>query len=236
MYCIILAAGIGKRLLPDTKDKPKCLLRVGNKSIIEYQIQFLKKFGFDKIVIVTGHGAEIVRKVCGNNITYVHNKDYNITNSLYSLHLAKEYTKNGCLIFNSDVLFHPKILGTLINAPYDDCLMIDFKQNLGEEEMKVITENSIIREISKDIDPEEAEGENLGLIKLGSKGARLVFKEAERLINNGTLNAWVPFVFNSLCKSYDFYAIGIEDFPWIEIDYHHDFKKAEGEILPKILA
>jgi len=58
MNAIILAAGMGVRLLPDTKNVPKGMVKLFDKSLIEMQIDIFKKCGFDDISIVTGYLAE----------------------------------------------------------------------------------------------------------------------------------------------------------------------------------
>ena len=60
MNIIILAAGIGKRLLPETENVPKGMVKLFDKSLIEMQLDIFKKCGIDDISIVTGHLAEII--------------------------------------------------------------------------------------------------------------------------------------------------------------------------------
>ena len=55
MKAIIIAAGISSRLMPITDDKPKCLLEVGGKTIIQRQLEVLKQCGIDDIVVVRGY-------------------------------------------------------------------------------------------------------------------------------------------------------------------------------------
>jgi choline kinase len=233
---ILLAAGKGGRLHPLTKDRPKALLKVGDKTIIEHQIAFLRAAGISYVAIVTGHGEEIVKRTCGDHIAYIRNALYDRTNSLYSLWLARDFGVNGCLIFNSDVLFHPHMLRALLDSPHEDCLVIDFRKELGEEEMKVVTHRGKITQISKNIPPGAAEGENVGMIKLGAKGARLVFAVAEECAKQGQWNFWVPFAIESLLKRHPFYAVPTDGLPWIEIDYVHDLERARTEVLPAILS
>ena len=58
MRAIILAAGMGTRLRPITLTTPKSLIKIGNETLIERQIHFLREKGIDEIIIVTGHLAE----------------------------------------------------------------------------------------------------------------------------------------------------------------------------------
>ena len=110
MKGIILAAGKGSRLNGTIGDKPKCLLRVGGKTLVERQIEALRAVGIDDIVVVVGCQAEAVRRTCGQRITYVENTRFAQTNSLYSLWLARPLLYDGFVVMNCDVLFHPQML------------------------------------------------------------------------------------------------------------------------------
>ena len=165
MIALILAAGQGRRLLPLTEDRPKCLLALGERNFIEFQIDALRRAGVSDIGIVTGFYSEDVRKACGPERRYFHNADFETTNSLYSFMQAGDYVNQGCLLFNSDVVFHPALLDLLLNDPLPNVLLADFDAKLGEEEMKIVCdEKRRVIEISKDIAPWEAQAENLGLL------------------------------------------------------------------------
>ena len=58
MKAIILAAGLGTRLRPMTENTPKALVKVNQKPLVEYQIEFLKERGIDEIIIVVGYLKE----------------------------------------------------------------------------------------------------------------------------------------------------------------------------------
>ena len=57
---IIIAAGKGNRLMPLTDGKPKCLLGVGNKTILEKQLEALRGCGITDIVVVRGYKKELI--------------------------------------------------------------------------------------------------------------------------------------------------------------------------------
>ena len=60
MKAVILAAGVSRRLYPLTYDIPKCLIKVGEKPIINHQLDSLKNSGIDEIIIVVGYHREIL--------------------------------------------------------------------------------------------------------------------------------------------------------------------------------
>ena len=104
---IIIAAGMGKRLRPLTKNTPKCLLIIKKTKIIETQIEVFNYFNIKKINIITGYKREKFKKNLGN---FFFNKDYKNNNILNSLFYAKEIIKDNILISYSDIIFKKKLL------------------------------------------------------------------------------------------------------------------------------
>ena len=176
MRGIILAAGKGSRLNGTIGDKPKCLLRVGGKTLVERQIEALEAVGITDIAVVIGCQADSVRRTCGPRITYIENSRYAQTNSLYSLWLARPLLYDGFVVMNCDVLFHPQMLSDLVTSHHDDALLIAYQdddaQPFGDEEMKVRVRRGRVAEIAKTMSPDAADGENVGIVKFGRQGAR----------------------------------------------------------------
>ena len=95
MKAIILAAGIGSRLHPITKSKPKCLVELFGKSIIEHQIDIFHKCGINEIVIVRGYLSEMINF---DGIKYYDNLNYETTNMVETLFCAQDEL-NDCFIW-----------------------------------------------------------------------------------------------------------------------------------------
>jgi choline kinase len=238
MKAIILAAGKGSRLNGTAGDVPKCLARVGELTLIERQIRALRCAGIADIVVVVGFGAALVRQACGPDLEYVENPIHYRTNSLYSLRLAQPWMADGFVVLNSDVLFHPQLLRDLLTAHYEDALLIAYQNGnsppLGDEEMKVKVRGGKVIDISKTMAPLDADGENVGIVKFGATGARLLCRKMEALLAKGALHAWAPRAFREFAAERALHAIGTRGFPWIEIDFPADYQRAINEILPKI--
>lgn len=112
MQCIILAAGLGSRLLPLTKTTPKPLLPVGGVPLIERNIAFLKEAGVGNIVVVTGHLSEAFNYLSEKHgVKLAFNKDYKKYNNVYSLATAlKEiHSTKPCFILEGDGYFRYNI-------------------------------------------------------------------------------------------------------------------------------
>jgi choline kinase len=240
MRGVILAAGRGSRLNGGTEEMPKCLAKVGGMSLIERQIAVLHACGVRDIAVVVGCEAETVRRACGIGIRYVENPDFASTNSLYSLWLARHLLSDGAVILNCDVLLHPRLLDDLMTSPYEDAMLIAYRDEteppFGEEEMKVTVRRGCVTGMSKQMDPAIADGENVGVLKFGRDGARLLVPILDRIVRDGGTREWAPRAFGEFASRRALHAIGTRGLPWTEIDFPEDYQRAITEILPAIEA
>jgi choline kinase len=238
MKGIILAAGRGLRLNGAFGDTPKCLLEIGGLTLLERQIQALRACAIEEIIVVTGYQSERVQQTCDSGIRFVENADFDRTNSLYSLWLTRDYLVGGFVVINSDVLFDSQLLFDLVTARYEDALLVGHQENkstrLGDEEMKVRIRGGCVVEINKTMDVQEADGENVGIVKFGAHGARLLVEHMNTLIADGCARDWAPRAFCEFARWHSLYAIPTRGYPWTEIDFPKDYLKAVNEILPKI--
>jgi len=120
MKAIILASGVGRRLRPLTDRYPKSLLRVGGKTLIDYQLEALAKHGICDIVITTGHlGKKLedhVRKTGAASVQFVHNPEYERTNYIYSLWLTKDLVDDDIVLLHGDLIFDSVLIQKLLEA------------------------------------------------------------------------------------------------------------------------
>ena len=238
MRGIILAAGKGSRLNGTLGDKPKCLLRVGGRTLVSRQIETLLAAGISDIAVVVGCQAAEVQRECGRDITYIENARFAQTNSLYSLWLARPLLVDGFVVMNCDVLFHPQLLVDLLTARYEDALLIAYQHDdgepFGDEEMKIQVRRGRVVDICKTLPAADADGENLGIVKFGAEGGRLLAEILDRRVAGGALRDWAPRAFGDFARVRPLHAIGTRGLPWTEIDFPQDYQRAVTEILPAI--
>lgn len=236
MVALILAAGQGTRLKRGSNGSPKCLLRFGGLSLIERQLAGLHACGIQRIFAVVGYQAAEIQHRLGRSVHYVNNTRYASTNSLYSLWLARRHLQAGFLLLNGDVLFHPDILHRLIDSPYPDVLAVQRKSEFEEEEMKVQLLGDRILAISKQLSPDQADGESLGIAKFSRQGAKVLAQAIHRLIRNGGAQEWAPRAFGAILSQHPIFCCDVEELPWIEIDFPRDLDTARASIWPQICA
>ena len=189
MRAIILAAGRGSRLNGHVHDGPKALLRVGSASLIQRQIRALREAGIADVTVVVGCEADRVREHCGPGITYVENGEFATTNSLYSLWMARALLFEGCVVLNCDVLFHPQLLSDLLTARHDAALMLAYRRPdeppFGDEEMKVKVRGGRVVDMSKAMEPAEADGENVGMLRFDAGAVPVLVEKLDAIVAAG---------------------------------------------------
>ncbi|MBO7119289.1 MAG: phosphocholine cytidylyltransferase family protein [Bacteroidaceae bacterium] len=253
MKAIILAAGTASRLRPLTSNTPKCLLKVGERTLLERSMDALIKAGIREFVIVTGylHGQieDFVKQTYGENIDvcFIHNKDYETTNNIYSLWLARPQADGQeVLLLDSDLLYDGQIVERVLAYSHDNQrstaeeevnVLTLIRHELGEEEMKVVMDGcGRITEISKTCNPAAAAGESLGIERMGKAYTTALYKELDTMMNEEHLeNKFYELAFLRLiAQGHTFSVLDVTDFFSCELDTIDDFENAKQRI-PKHL-
>ena len=239
MKAIILAAGMASRLRPLTDNTPKCLLNVGNRPLLQRSMDAIIKSGVKDFVIVTGYLHEMIeefaKKQYSNsiNVKFIHNSVFDSTNNIYSLWLARpEVDGEDFLLLDSDLLYDPQIVTKVLECNSKNVLTL-IKHDLGEEEMKVVTDtNGSIKEISKTCSPAAAAGESLGIEKIGKEYSAALYKELEGMMNAEHLeNKFYELAFERLIpKGFTYSVLDVTEYFSCELDTVEDFENAKQKI------
>jgi len=158
-----------------------------------------------------------------------------MTNSLYSLWLARDLLSDGFVVLNCDVVFHRQLLTDLLTARYEDALLVAFRgrdEQYSDEEMKLRVRNGRVAEISKTLLDGDADGESIGIAKFGAAGAALLIEEMDRLVAAGAIREWAPAAFAGFCRRRPLHVVDHRGFPWIEIDSPNDYWRSCTHIAP----
>jgi len=238
MKAVILAAGIASRMRPLTNTTPKCLLKAGNKFILELTIENILANGISDIIIVTGFLEDQIRdfvKSCfpAINVTFIYNPYYNSTNNIYSLWLTEEAVMgDDMLLTDSDIVFEKEIISKLISSGYKDCLALS-RHELHEEEIKVkLHEEGYILEISKEVDPSVAAGESVGIEIFGKKTLPRLYEILNRKINiEKNVTQFYESAFQELInRGHRIYAVDCSEYFCMEIDTISDLETVNSLI------
>ena len=243
MIGVILAAGMAKRLRPLTDTKPKCLLKVGERTLLERTVVAMAAAGISEFVVVTGYRADQIRDFLDNLVkpeflgkprfTYLHNADYEHNNNIYSLWMAGQVVRGKeFLLMDSDILCDPAAV--LRIASEKEAALAVNRHELGEEEMKVVVDDQMhITEISKTCRPEDAMGESVGIEKMTVAYSEALFHELDQMIlKEGLIDIFYERAFERLIpQGHTFRVIDTTNYFSYELDTPEDFHRAQ-ELMP----
>jgi len=119
---IIPAAGFEKQLLPLIEDKPKCLLDIKGKTILERAVAALNEANIKEIAVIRGYKKEAIALP---NIRYYDNDRYEETGELFSIFCAESEMKGRTIVLYGDIIFDTTILEKLLKSPADFALVVD---------------------------------------------------------------------------------------------------------------
>jgi len=238
LQAIILAAGLSKRLRPLTDNTPKCLLKVGGKTILEMTIDNVLKSGVRDFVMVTGYRENMIKDFISQkypdlSIKYITNSDYENNNNSYSLWMTKDYISGDCILLDSDILFDFRIISKLLESEHSDCLAVNTNHLLGVEEIKVIVDSTNkILHIGKELDPSNSFGESIGIEKFSHEFFRALGVVLERkIVKEKNVNEFYEKSFQELYDSGNaMFAIDVSEYKSMEIDFPEDLQRAGEEI------
>ena len=247
---MVLAAGAGRRLRPDTDALPKALLPVdGRVTILDIALRNLAAVGLRDVVIVVGYAADAVRdrlasleREHGVRLTLVDNDRAEEWNNAYSLWLAREHFAAGALLVNGDTVHPVSVEKTLLAAGQgtggpasdDDALpqpgiiiAVDDIKRLADEEMKVIIDSGgRLTRITKLMDPALAYGEYIGATLIDASAAAPLAAALEATWRRDP-SLYYEDGFQELADRGG--AIGVApigEIEWVEVDNHDDLRRA----------
>ena len=241
MIGVILAAGMAKRLRPLTDERPKCLLTVGQRTLLQRTVDGIIAAGISELVMVTGYSAQMIRDFLTSHypdltIHFIDNPDSAHNNNIFSLWLTRPYTEGrDFLLLDSDILFDPQIIPAVLSAE-GSALALN-RHELGEEEIKVIVDDqNRVVEISKVCSIEQAIGESVGIEKMEADYSAALFRELEQMIEGeGLIDIFYERAFERLIhQGHTFTVVDTTRYFSIELDTVEDFENAK-KLIPESL-
>ena len=234
MVGVILAAGMAKRLRPLTDTKPKCLLEVGGKTLLQRTVDAMQQAGITEFVVVTGYRGEMIRDFLTShfsilNFQFIHNADYEHNNNIYSLWMSGQVVRGKeFLLMDSDILCDPITVKRI--AQQEGSALAVNRHELGEEEMKVVVDADMnITEISKTCRPEDALGESVGIEKFTADYSKALFRELDQMIEQeGLIDIFYERAFERLIpQGHTFRVVDTTDLFSYELDTPEDYERAK---------
>ena len=245
---------MAKRLRPLTDTKPKCLLTVGGRTLLQRTVDAMIQAGITEFVVVTGYRADQIRDFLTENyteqkasspslpshspltpsslplkFTFLHNADYEHNNNIYSLWMSGQVVRGReFLLMDSDILCDPEAVLTI--ARQEEPALAVNRHELGEEEMKVVVDADMhITEISKTCNPAAAMGESVGIEKFTAGFSEALFRELDQMIlSEKLIDIFYERAFERLIpQGHTFRVIDTTALFSYEIDTPEDYERAQ---------
>ena len=245
MRAILLAAGRGIRLGPLGRERPKCLLEFGGKSLLQRHLECLHRLDVTEIALVVGYleedvAAELDRLALEPRPTTISNPRFE-RGSVVSLWTAREALEAGgdVLLMDADVLYDAAILERLVRLP-GDLFLIDRKfDDAGQEAVKLCVRRGVAVEFRKRLAADlvyDFAGESVGFFRFGETVASALAARCAEYVAAGRLDEPYEEAIRDLLLEAPgkFRFEDITGLPWIEIDFADDVRRAEAEILPRL--
>jgi choline kinase len=237
MIGMVLAAGAGRRLGEDTADLPKTLLPVdGDRTILDIALGNFSTIGLSEAVIVTGFASEKIDERLeelserhGLLLHTVFNPKALEWNNAYSLWCAREHFGRGVILANGDTVHPASVEQVLLTSrgAGDLVLALDQDKALGEEEMKVhVSDEGLLDRINKNLDPETAQGEYIGVTMIEPHAAMPLAAALEVTFQRDPQLYYEDGYQELADRGGRVATAAIGNVPWVEVDDHKDLARA----------
>ena len=240
MKAIVLAAGVGKRFKEVTDQRPKCLIEIQGKTLLERTLSALAAAGVVEAVVVIGYRGEMIEQqigptCAGVQVRYVFNARYD-KGAILSLWSARAEFDDDLLIMDADVLSPVALIDRLVRSPHANCFLLDASTvNTGEEQMLLTRGGRVLDIVRGGCGDFELIGESVGFLKVSRDDAPLLRTILDDLIAQGrdTIEHEEAFPLFLAQRVVGFERV--DDLPWTEIDFPADLERAAREVWPRIV-
>lgn len=241
MQGLMLAAGMGKRLAEYTNNNTKCMLKIGEVTLLERAINALKNAGINKLIIVVGYKGENVKKFVKENIKdfeviFIDNLNYESSNNIYSLYLAKEYLEtDNTILLESDLIYEEKLIKELMNNKNDNVAVVAKYEEWMDGTVVTIDEEEIIKEfITKNEIKQENINEYYKTVNIYKLSREFCKREyipfLEAYMKAYGVNEYYELVLKAITNinKTKIFAMPIKKIKWYEIDNSYDLNVAKN--------
>lgn len=228
---ILLSAGKGSRLLPLTADRPKCLIELSGRSLLEWQLDSLAAAGVDDVVVVTGFRDDLVDEIAARRpgVRTLFNPFYHVADNLGSVWMARAELDRDTLLLNGDTLVSVPLLRRVLSADAGPiAVTVDEKEAYDADDMKVLRDGDRLLRIGKALEEGAYNAESIGLLAFRGEGPRLFAGQVDRMMRwpDGTRRWYLRAVDELARARADVRTVSIRGEEWQEVDFPEDVEKA----------
>ena len=253
---VILAAGFDRRLMPLVSDRPKAMLDVRGRTILERQVDALQQSGIRQIAVVRGYKKA---QIALPNVRYYDNDAFEESGELESLLRAGAELSGPVVVMYGDILFDRNILERLLQSAGDITLVCDrswpdmrasrdggsdlvVESPTPRRHHRFLADEQPVRvaAIGQAIDPAIATAEFIGMAKLSARGCQVLGAVYRELRERGETEAvhespslrtakLTDLLHEVVLRGYPVASTGVYQ-GWLEVDTFDDYRRAWAEV------
>ncbi len=236
MKALILNSGIGKRMVHLTRNNPKCLVELSNNdTILSRQLRMLENNGIVDIVMTTGPYKDVLteyvtEKFPNLNVEYFFNPDFDSTNYIYSIYLARKKLHDDILLLHGDMVFDEKVLQSLLDNPEKNLVLVNREAETSEKDFKGRINNEIVVEIGVNIFGEDCYT-LMPVYKLKESKFAVWLNEIEKFVANQNLSVYAENAFNAVSDRINLKPCYYSNILCMEVDTPEDLEIVKQKLL-----
>jgi len=235
MKAIIMAAGIGSRLLEINDSKPKCLISTGQETLISRMVRLLRVRNVNDITVITGYKNHLIRQDLGEKVRYFDNPFYQVTNSIASLWLARDILAEDVILMNADLFLEENILDVILSQT-KYAVMLSDSTRIETADFRFGVDGDRILKTGNKLTNDETDCEYVGVVRIDASFIHKFKNRLESLLSRGDFNNWWEGVLYSFIEEgVDIFHTDIKGTFWTEVDNSDDYQRLTSWLSKKHL-
>lgn len=240
MNAILLCAGLGSRLLPLTAERPKCLIEVGGRTILEHQVEALRAAGVRRITVVGGYRFDQLERFVEDRWAaeerpeLVFNPFFAVASSIGSVWAARHRLDSEFCLLNGDTVYDPALVADGLSRLEPGLnLFVEPIAAAEHDDMLVRIADERVIAVGKDLSPLLAHHRSLGFVAWRGEGAERYGRGLRSVIGevDGT-HAFHHAIVDRIAREEGVHAVSFEGGQWTEIDRPEDIARWGGASAP----
>lgn len=225
MRALILNSGLGARMGVLTSEHPKCMTEISRQeTILSRQLKCIADAGIKEVVMTTGYYDSVLVNYCQSlelpiHFTFVKNPDYESTNYIYSIYLAREFLDDDLVLMHGDLVFEDEVFDRLLKSQ-KSCMVVSSTLTLPEKDFKAVLADGKITEVGVDCFTDALAAQ--ALYKLNRDDWKIWLNEIVRFCESGHTKVYAENALNALKGKANIWALDTENLLCAEIDNPED--------------
>jgi choline kinase len=241
LRAIVISAGQGTRLLPLTLHRPKCLIEVNGRTILDHQVDALHEAGIEQIIVVAGYRADQIREHLARThaperVGLVINPFWSVASSIGSVWAARDYLDEPFVLLNGDTIFDASVFEqAMVDMRPGVNLVVEVMATAEHDDMRVRVQDGRVVAVGKQLPLTEATHRSLGLVVSPDRQPRGHYRTALQAVieAEGGHEAYHHAVIDHLARTVGVSAVENHSGLWREVDRPEDIERWTRDHKPR---